>query len=168
MFHINRNFITGTREVRFVVEKRELHRWRGWSSSAKKYIASASDPIDVRLVFSEYRKSVQDFYSWHKGAVLDRYANTYQPYLEYRRLYEGIQSKYYWNMLISHAPKSVNPYAYLGRYLSKRQLESLLALEHRGEAQVDALIEMIGMQDFCGPELRAKVLSVFRGHPDEP
>lgn len=160
---INKNFLTGAREARFVISKGELNRWSGWCARAREYINSAPDPIDVYNVFSEYRKSVQDFYSWHNGAVLDQYAGTYQPYLEYKRLYEGLQKKCYWNMLISHAPESVNPYAFVGRHLTKKQVESVLALEHRSEAQVDAVITMLGMKDFCSPELRAKVLLLFQG-----
>lgn len=161
-WNINKDFLTGVRDARFVVSKRELNRWSGWCVRAREYIQRAPDPIDIYNVFSEYRKSVHDFYSWHSGALLDQYASTYQPYLEYKRLHEGLRKKYYWNMLISHAPASANPYAYLGRHFTTKQLETLLALEHRSEAQVDAAITMLGMQDFCSPELRAKVLLLFK------
>ena len=70
-------------------------------------------------------------------------------------------------MVLSHAPQTLNPYEYLGQYLPKRQFETLLALEHRSADQVDALIEMLGMRDFCDAALRTKALLLFRGPRDE-
>lgn len=119
------------RQARFRVTKCELQKWDGWSSSARQYIERTSDEIDVYDLFSEYRKHVQSFYAWHKGAVLDAYAEVLQPYFEYKRLYEGLQKKYTWNLIISHVPKTINPFQYLDQYLSGHQLERLLAYEHR-------------------------------------
>ncbi|MEB2233612.1 hypothetical protein VDS41_19400 [Xanthomonas campestris pv. campestris] len=162
-WNINHNFEARAREVRFVITKKELLRWTGWNARSQEYIAKSSDPIDVRHIFSEYRKCVHTFYSWHWGEVLSQYADTYQPYLEYKRILSGIRKKILWNMLLSRAPKNANPYAYIGRYLPKEQVERLLALKSRSEAQVDALIEMLDMHEFCSQELRAKAISIFQG-----
>ncbi|WP_162823708.1 hypothetical protein [Lysobacter sp. TY2-98] len=158
---IHSDFRSGHREARFVVSKRELLRWNGWSASARAYISAATDPIDIHATFAEYRRSAQDFYSWHRGAVLAQYSDTFRPYLEYKRLHQGVLKCLKWNALVSHAPKSVNPYTYIAQYLSKAQLEALLALEHGSEAQVDALMNALGIGDFCCPELRRKVASFF-------
>lgn len=151
-----------TREVRFRVTKCELQKWDKWSVNARQYIECVSDAIDVYELFSEYRKHVQSFYAWHKGAVLDGYAAFLQPYFEYKRLYEGLQKKYTWNLIISHAPKAINPYQYLDQYLSRHQLERLLAYEHRSEAQVEALLQMVGMKEFCDEPMYEKLLALFR------
>jgi hypothetical protein len=161
-WNIHSDFQTGGRATRFIVSKPELLRWDGWCQEAKKYIAEAPGHIDVYDVFSGYRGHAQQFYSWHRGTVLSQYASTYQPYLEYKRLHEGLQKKYHWNMILSHAPKTLNPYEYLVRYLTKPQFETLLALEHRSADQVDALIQMLGMSDFCDASLREKALSLFK------
>jgi hypothetical protein len=161
-WNIHHDFQTGKREARFIVSKPELLRWDGWCDGAKAYISNAQSHIDVYNVFSEYREHVQHFYSRHRGAVLDQYASAYQPYLEYKRLYEGLQKKYHWNMVLSHVPKTLNPYEYIGRYLTRRQAETLLALKHRSADQVDSLILMLGMNDFCDAALREKVLSLFK------
>jgi len=161
-WNIDQNLETRAREVRFVITKKELLRWTGWNVSSREYLEKSPDPIDVRHVFAEYRKCVHIFYSWHRGEILSQYAETYQPYLEYKRILNGIRKKTLWNMLIAHAPKNANPYAYIGRYLSKEQIERLLALQSRSGEQVDALIEMLGMQEFCSPELRAKAISIFK------
>ncbi|AZR28575.1 hypothetical protein [Xanthomonas vasicola] len=165
---ISHNFENRAREVQFVITKKELLRWNGWNASAKEYIAKSSDPVDVRHIFSEYRKCVHRFYSWHWGEVLSRYAETYQPYLYYKRVLGGIRKKLLWNMLLTRAPRDANPYAYIGKYLPKEQIEKLLALQSRSEAQADALIEMLDMQEFCSPELKAKAISIFQGSQSCP
>lgn len=150
-----------TRQARFRITKSELLKWDGWTSSARQYIDCGSEEIDVYELFSEYRKHVQSFYAWHKGAVLDAYAGVLQPYFEYKRLYEGLQKKYTWNLIISHAPKTVNPYQYLDQHLPRHQLERLLAYEHRSDAQVKALLQMVGMEDFCDEAMYEKLAALF-------
>lgn len=156
-----------SREARFMVTKSELLEWSRWTTKAREFIESAPDAIDIYDHFSEYRKHVQAFYTWHKGAVLDKYATILQPYLEYNRLYEGLQKKYSWNLMITHAPKTLNPFQYLGQYLPNHQVKRLLAYEHRSEEQVDALIQMLDMEEFCDEALRKKILALFRP-PHEP
>ena len=158
---IQHNFQPNTREALFTVRRSELILWDGWTARAKEYISAIPDALDIYDVFSAYRKHVQSFYAWHRGAVLDEYAAILRPYLEYKRLYEGLQKKYNWNLVISHAPKSLNPYQYIGQYLPKHQLERLLAYPHRSDEQVHALIHMLDMEEFCDDALRQKVLALF-------
>lgn len=160
---IRHDFRSNTREARFAVTKSELLLWEGWTAKASEYISAASDAIDVYAAFSTYRKHVQSFYAWHRGAVLDEYADALQRYLEYKRMYEGLQKKYSWNLVIGHAPKGLNPYQYIGQYLPRRQFERLLAYPHRSVEQVDALIQMLDMEEFCDEPLRQKVVELFRG-----
>ena len=150
------------REARFQVFKTELLRWDGWTAKAHEFIESSEDAVDVYELFSAYRRHVQSFYSWHKGAVLDQHAQVLRPYLEYKRLYEGLLKKYNWNMVISHVPKTLNPYQYLSQYLTTQQVERLLVYEHRSEEQVDALIRMLDMEEFCDESLRQKILLLFQ------
>lgn len=160
---ISQNFEKPSREARFIVPKSELLRWGRWNSKAHEYISRGPEQIDVYKVFSEYREMVQSFHAWHRGSVLDQYASVIQPCLEYKRLYEGLQKKYSWSFVISHAPQTLNPYEYIGQYPPKRDVEKLLTYKHRSTEQVDALIELIGMDDFCDENLRQKVHSLFRG-----
>lgn len=159
---IQHDFRQHSREARFMVTKSELLGWDGWTAKAREYVATGSNTVDIYDLFSQYRKQVQSFYAWHRGAVLDEYTSILRPYLEYKRLYEGIQKRFHWNLLISHAPKALNPFQYIGRYLPIHQFERLLTQEHRSEAQVDALIKMLGMEEFCDEELRQKVLALFK------
>jgi hypothetical protein len=166
-WHIKQDFQSGTREVHFVISKLELLRWDGWCSKARGFIDASPNEIDIQHLFFSYRESVQNFYSWHTGAVLDQYSRIYKPYLEYKRVYAGVQRKCYWNALLAYATSDINPYQYIGRYLSERQLETILALKHRSAEQVDALIHMLGMEDFCDADLRTRAISLFRQCADE-
>lgn len=159
---ITQNFKEKKREARFQVTKEELLSWSGWNAGARTFIDKSDGAVDVYKLFSGYRNHVQKFYAWHKGAVLDEYAGTLGPYLEHMRIYEGINKKLAWNMLISHAPKDANPYQYISRYLPKDRLERLLAYPHRSDEQVDALIRMMDMEDFCDEKLRQALLSFFK------
>jgi hypothetical protein len=159
---IHHDFNSHSRAARFTVAKPELLAWDGWTAKAKEFIESAPDKIDIYDLFFEYRKHVQSFYAWHKGAVLEKYAKVLQPYFEYKRIYEGIQKERRWNLIISHAQKTLNPFQYLDQYLPRHQIERLLAYEHRSHEQVDALIRMLDMEEFCDEALRAKVLAFFR------
>lgn len=163
---ITHNFRETKREARFQVTKDELLSWSGWNVDARTFIDKSDSAIDVYKLFSEYREHVQRFYAWHKGAVLDEYAGVIGPYLEHKRIFEGINKGLEWNMLISHAPKGANPYQYISRYLPKNRLERLLSFSHRSEEQVDALIRMMDMEDFCDETLRQKLLALFKPRSD--
>lgn len=157
------DFESRSRDARFRVTKAELLAWSGWKSKARQFLNDISThAIDIYDLVSAYRNQVQSFYAWHKGAVIDQHAPLIRSYLEYKRLYEGIQKKCNWNLLLTHATKGLNPYQYLSRYLSHDQVEQLLTHEHRSEKQADALIRMLDMEEFCDADLRQKVLAVFR------
>jgi len=66
-----------------------------------------------------------------------------------------------WNMILSNLPTGTNPYQYLVRYFSNEQIEIILSYEHRSEQQVNALITILGMEEFCDAQLKAKVMKIF-------
>lgn len=160
-WNISYNHLNNTREARFKVAKTELLLWKNWNKKALAYISQTPGSVDIYDVFTTYKKQVQDFYSWHRSMVLDTYAEILQPYFQYKRLYSGLQKKYHWNLIISHIPKKTNPYKHLSKYISNRDIELLLSFPHRSEAQVDALIHMLNMEDFCDENLRKKILALF-------
>lgn len=151
----------GTRTASFVISKDELLEWEDWGSKAKKYIEEADGDIDIREIFTQYKKYVQQYYCWHKGALLDAYSSILQPFFEYKKLHKGLQQQLMWNMILSNFNPEMNPYQYLARYLSNNQIELILSYEHRSEQQVDALIKILNMEDFFDAQLRAKAMRVF-------
>lgn len=161
-WQITHDFQEKKREARFQVTKEELLAWSGWTSKAREFIDQSKDTMDVYELFAGYREYVEKFYAWHKGAVLDEYSGVVGTYLEHKRLYEGLSKKFEWNLVLTRARKDINPYQYIGRYLPKQKLKRLLAYQHRSEEQVEALIRMLDMEDFCDEDLRRKLFALFR------
>lgn len=159
---IKRDFKNGTRVARFVVSKDELLEWGDWGSKAKKYIEDKRDGIDLYEVFTQYKKHVQQYHDWHKGALIDVYYSILQPFFKYKKIHEGLNQKMMWNMILSNFRPEMNPYQYLARYLLTDQVEFILSYEHRSEEQVNALIKMLNMEEFCDDQLKAKAMRVFR------
>ncbi|WP_212625709.1 hypothetical protein [Pseudomonas sp. PP3] len=160
-WQINYDFQTGLRVASFRVSEEELLAWDGWSAKAKTYIKDASGSVDVFQIFAQYKKHVQEYYRWHKGALLDTYSSILRPYFEYTRIHEGLRQMLKWNMILSHFKPDMNPYQYLAQYLSSKQIELVLSYEHRSEQQVDALIKILDMEDFCDAQLRRKAMHAF-------
>lgn len=158
---ISRGREENSRQARFLVTKAELLAWDRWNAKAKDYIQSVADSIDVYEVFSTYRTHVQKFYAWHRGAVLREYNAILRPYLEYKRLYEGISKKCHWNLVISNVPKTLNPLQYLAQYLHPKAVERVLSLPHQSKLQVDELIRLLDMDEFCDDALRVKLFALF-------
>lgn len=154
------------RQARFIVTKEELLAWDRWTKGAKEFINGVADSVDVRELFSVYRENVQSFYSWHRGAVLTQYSTEIQSYLQYKRLYDGIHKKYIWNMIISHLPKDLNPFQHIAQYLPQHSVERVLSLPYRSKEQVDAIISLMDMNEFCDDALRKKAYALF-GAADE-
>lgn len=158
---IMNDFKNGTRIASFVINKDELLEWGDWGSKARLYIEETKQHIDVYKIATQYKKHVQLYYSWHKGALIDRYTSILQPFFGYKKIYEGLQQKFMWNMILSNLPAGMNPYQHLARYLSNKQIELILSYQHRSEQQVNALITMLGMEEFCDTQLKAKVMKAF-------
>jgi len=160
-WRISHDYKVNSRQARFLVKKDELLAWDGWSAKAKNYIEGVKEAVDIYEVFSIYRASVQKFYTWHRGAVISRYNAILRPYLEYKRQYEGISKRYHWNMVLSIVPKTLNPFQHLSRYLSARTFERVLALPYKTKQQVDEIIRLLDMEEFCDEALRDKVYALF-------
>jgi hypothetical protein len=160
-WQINYDFTNGARTASFMVSKEELLAWGDWGAKAKKYIEESEDKIDILKIFTQYKKQVQQYYNWQKGVVLDTYPSVLRPFFEYKKIHEGLQQSLKWNMILSHFKPTMNPYQYLAQYLTNTQMELILSYEHRSEQQVDALIKMLNMEDFCDIQLRSKAMKAF-------
>jgi hypothetical protein len=160
-WRISHDSITGKRTASFIITKDELLEWKGWGSKAKEYIESAGNSIDIYDVFTQYKKHVQQYYEWHKGAILVKYAPTLRPFFEYKKIHEGLQQKFKWNMIISFFKPGMNAYEHLIRHLTNKQIEMVFSYEHRSEQQIDALIKILDVDGICDVELRNKLMRIF-------
>jgi hypothetical protein len=160
-WQINFDRQSGVRTAHFIIAKEELLAWDGWVVKAREYIQQSGDSIDLLKVFTQYKKHVQQYYNWHKGAVLDQHASSLQRFFEYKRMHEGLLQYMKWNMILSHAPSDLNPYQYLAQHLTDSQIEIVLSHQHRSEQQVDALIKLIDLHEICDENLKSKLMKVF-------
>lgn len=158
---IKSKFETGERTAHFVIRRKELLKWGDWGASARKYLEELDEDPDIQKLFSEYKKQAQQYYAWHKGAIINQYHSILRTYFEYNRTHEGLRQYLKWNMILSHLPSNLNPYQYLAQYLSNTQIENILSYEHRSIEQIDAIIRMMDMRDFCDQQLKSKIIRVF-------
>jgi len=158
---INYDMENGTRTTHFQINKKDLIAWSNWTSSAKKYIQDAQKSVNIYEIFTTYKKQAQEYYAWHKGAVIEQNAEALQRYFEYTKIHEGLRQYMKWNMILSHAPKDANPYKYLAKYLSLSQIESVLSYPKHSEQQVDALIRAVDTYQICDTNLKTKLMKIF-------
>ena len=149
--------------VNFLLCPEELKKWPKWSERAMKFINANLDGIDVEALFNSYSNAVSGFYEWLGAAILDKYHDKLQLYYATKRLYRSIHSKNGWRVLIEQIakPKKLNPYNYLSRYLTKSQIEAVLALPYRSKLQVDKIIHFVDEYGACDDEVRQTVYKFF-------
>lgn len=150
-----------TRTSHFQINKKDLLAWSGWKSKAKKFIQELEDNVDIYEIFTKYKKQAQEYYSWHKGAVIDQNASALQQYFEYTKIHEGLRQYQKWNMILSHVKDNTNPYQFLAKFLSPSQIETILSYPHHSEQQVDALIRTVDTYQICDINLKNKLMKVF-------
>lgn len=150
-----------SRQARFLVTREQLLAWDRWNKKARGFIEGIEEAVDIYEIFSVYRANVQKFYAWHRGAVLSEYNAILRQYLEYKRLYLGLTKRSSWNIVISQVPKTLNPLQYLSQYLPPRAVERVLALPHKSKKQVDEILILLDMDEFCDKALRDKMYALF-------
>lgn len=160
-WQIDYDLQTRVRTAHFIIGKEKLLAWEGWAAKAKEYIHQSGDRIDLLKTLTQYKKNVQQYYSWHKGAVLDQHASSLQRFFEYKRMHAGLLQYMKWNMILSHATSNLNPYQYLAQHLTNSQIELVLSHQHRSEQQVDALIKLIDLHEICDENMKSKLMKVF-------
>ena len=158
---INYDMENGTRTSHFQISKEDLLAWSGWKANAKKYIQELDGSVDLYEILTKYRKQAQEYYTWHKGTVIDQNAPALQQYFEYTKTHEGLRQYQKWNMILSHVKSDTNPYQYLAKFLSPSQIETVLSCPHRSEKQVDALIRAVDTYEICDIKLKNKLMKVF-------
>jgi hypothetical protein len=99
--------------------------------------------------------------------VWDEYAdlvNRYYVHINSVR-YQGVKSK--WKIAITQlfGPGKYDPYMYLDKYLSEKQIENVLALKHRSREQVNKIIEYIDDMGVCDEILKCEIYRLFKVSP---
>lgn len=153
--------INGARTAHFQMDKEDLLAWSNWSANAKKYIQELDDSVDIYEILTVYKEQAQEYYAWHKGAVIEQNNQALQQYFEYTKIHEGLRQYQRWNMILSHVKSGTNPYQYLAEFLSPSQIEVVLSYPKHSELQVDALIRTVDIYQICDENLKNKLMKVF-------
>lgn len=152
------------RSAYFRLSKKDLMRFEDWDSLAKSFILRQEKGIDVEELFESYSAEVKKFHDWFRVSLLGKYEDIVTEYLNYLHIIKGISDKCNWSMLIHQIipQHKIDPYIYLGRYLSEEELESVLSLPFRSKIQIDRIIELLDVYKICDESLRKDVYKAFK------
>ena len=151
------------RSVFFLLSQDDLNKWGKWNKTAKSYIASNPDGVNVEQLYEEYSKQVKLFHDWLRSQMWKKHSDDLHEYYSCKKTYTAINSQCSWNMLIKQAflPKKIDPYLYLDKYLTKEETEEVLSYPYKSKEQIDRIIEIVDEYDACNEELRLSVYQLF-------
>ena len=154
------------RSVFFILKPEDLNKWAGWDPIARSYIASNPEGINVEQLYDAYSRKIKLFHDWFHSQVWQKYSEELREYFDYKRIYNAVNARSTWNMLIKEAfKKKIDPYMYLDRYLSNSEIEEVLSLPFRSKRQVNRIIELVDEYDACGEEIRKAAYELFGIEP---
>lgn len=158
--------ITSSKEGRYVfflLNPTDLDKYTKWDSMSKKFISSNPQGINVEELFESYVKAEVGFYGWLTGYLLDEYGHDVSDYLRSLRIIKKFSAESQWRLLITqYINRNVNPYMYLGQFLTNDEIERVMSLPYRSKEQVDAIIQMFDEYDACSDQLRELVYQLFK------
>jgi len=90
-----------------------------------------------------------------------------REFFDCKKTYNAVNVRSTWNLLIKQVflQKKIDPYMYLGRYLSNNEIEEILSLPFRSKRQVDRIVEIVDEYGACNEELRKAVYELFGINP---
>lgn len=139
-----------------------------WNAKAKQFLEQASERIDIRIVMEDYTSRVRTFYSWLLSQIDTHPPESVRDYRRIFRSHRARASRQMWRLMIAEFMKrSIDPYPYLGRYLTPEELLRVQALPHRSPEQVDLIIETVDEFGGCDDATRTLVYQLF-GALDQP
>jgi len=156
------SYITGERSTRFLLEPQLLFEYRKWDKLSRTFIKRHPEGIDAKELFEKYRTRVDNFYEWVFTEITRLSEPNLSEYRQYERILNRFDVKSWWNVILKQQVIGKrDPYAYLERYLTKAELDEVLALPMRSKEQVDRIIEIVDEYGACDDDLKATVYSAF-------
>lgn len=151
----------------FFLTQENLNKWDEWDSPSKSYIALNPEGVNVEQLFDDYSGKVRFFHDWFRSQVWQKYSNDLKEYFNCKRMYNAVNDKSTWNLLIKQVflQNKINPYMYLDRYLTNNEIEEILSLPFRSKKQVDRIIELVDEYGTCDEEIRKAVYELFGINP---
>lgn len=155
------------RSVFFFLTQEDLNKWDEWDAPSKSYIASNPEGVNVEQLFDDYSKKLKLFHDWFRSQVWQKHSEELREFFDLKKTYNAVNVRSTWNLLIKQVflQKKIDPYMYLGRYLSNNEIEEILSLPFRSKRQVDRIIEIVDEYGACNEGLRKAVYELFGINP---
>jgi hypothetical protein len=148
--------------TQLVVRQKDLLEFDNWDTAAKAFIQKHTMGVDIEVLTSEYRRTVNEFYTWFRDGFQGAYGDEIQEYVAYRNVLEGEEWKQFWRNLLNYGIEhKLNPYDYLREHLTPEEMEQVVALPHGSREQVDMIIAKADEFGICDAEIRSKVYQLF-------
>jgi hypothetical protein len=157
-----RTYSADGKQTQFLLRRDVLLQWDGWNKEDRVFIDRYPDGIDVKRLFINYRTCVERFQAWFHGEVARISEPQLSEYREYERILKGFGTRAWWNLILERvAIEHLDPFTFLDRYLTKSELDEVLALPRKSRVQIDRIIEILDEYGSCDEELRGKVYRSF-------
>lgn len=158
----HRNFTRSGDYTQFLLDRELLLECEDWHTLAKSFIDRYPKGIDVASLFTNYRTRIEKFHEWFHAEVKQLAEPLLSEYLEYERTLNRFDANAWWKVILRQCiEKHLDPYSYLDQYLTKTELDEVLALPVRSQKQVDRIIEILDEYDACDEELRQMIYTAF-------
>lgn len=154
------------KHIQFLLHSEKLLCWDRWTSLAKKFIKKFPQGIDIKILFENYKKRVEEFQCWFHTEIERLSQPKLSEYQRYERLLNKFAIKSFWDIVFQQviANKKIDPYKHLDRYLTKSELNEVLSLPMNSQIQVDKIIEILDEYGVCDNELRQQIYKIFNIH----
>ena len=159
-----RSYSASGKQTQFLLRRDVLLQWDDWDKQAKAFIDRHPNGIDVEKLFNHYRTRVEKFHEWFHSEVARVSEPQLSEYREYERMLKRFGTRALWNLILEQVVIGhLDPFTYLDRYLTKTELDEVLALPRKSQVQIDRIIEILDEYGACDEELRGKVYKAFDG-----
>ena len=167
------SFSEGTKTATFVIPKEVIKRVINGKGNASArvlaYVDAASDNIDLRTIFLDYRARMAKFHTWMKNELT---SDSLIALRDYDRLIQqkvNSDRRIFWkammgNWLSWQTPP--NPHRHLPRFLLTEQLQEVYKLPRNSKAQVDLVISYMDKNNAIDDALREQAYVLFERSGD--
>ena len=171
-WQVRHDFRAGTTTATFKIDKTNIEKAMldKMSAAGRKFFSTLPNDIDLRVLFTEYRRRVTDFHAWFAEEIEASLPVEVRDYEFCVKESSRAATRLYWKAMIKNwlnwSPPP-NPYDHLDRYLTSKQLAHVYALPMKSKAQVDKVIEFVDADDACDDELRILAYELFNRAADK-
>ncbi|MDQ2080019.1 hypothetical protein RA307_07495 [Xanthobacteraceae bacterium Astr-EGSB] len=176
-WNLTHSFSDGVRTATFMIQKDVVLRviaaaperfQRPTDAAMLAYVETASDSIDLRAVFNDYRARMARFHGWMTKELASDALIALRDYD--RLIQEKVNSdqRMQWKALIGNWlnwKSSPDPHKHLPRFLSQSQLDETYKLPRNSKPQVDLIISYMDRNNACDDALRQQAYQLFERSP---